>query len=301
MPGPKTILTARGRPAIAFLADLTKHTLTGTLIQEPETDVREPSLVMEKLDELEKRYEDFLPHNEKTLAPRILRTNKGKAKLQFITSNHARFRAAAEILEGMSLTQQRIEFSRFSLGAPPWLIHSLGVNCSLETADRKLIWALRPTNTIEGGLLAPAMGEGSRPDDIIKGKWLPETTARRGFHEELGFSPDSASDELQITFYSAVTQFGNGGISISGHATTSLTLQQVLEQHQHALDADEHINGLYICDVNPEAFTAFLNAHPPEEWTSWGVGSIWDLATHRLHRKIDHVELQPMEPETVTS
>jgi hypothetical protein len=289
---------ARGRPTVAFIADITRHALTGKLITEPEIDLRAPSMVMDKLDELEKHYREQLKFVEITLAPRVIRVVDGHSMLQLGTSNYARFMAAAEIFGSHAIDDQRRELSRYSIGTPPWFAHSLGVNCSLETADGKLVWTIRPTNSLEGDLIAPVMGEGARLDDVVDGMWSPETTARRGFHEELGF-PIASADTLRLAFHSAVAQFGSGGHSISGHAISTLTLEEILEQHEDAIDANEHVNGIYVCDANAESLEAFLDAHPLDKWTTWGTSVLWDLATHHLNVKIDGLELQPIESPAI--
>lgn len=294
MPGPHTLLLARGLPAVAFVADLTNRAVVGTLQTEPEIDLRAPSNAITQLDALTAAYAARLPFDEMTIAPRGVRVVDRNVEIQLAVSTYSRFLAARDVFGQQSAGAQRQEFVRYSIGTPPWFAHSLGVNCTLETADAKLIWSQRGPVPVEPDRFVAAMGEGARFEDAIDGVWNPETTARRGFHEELGFPLDSA-DILDITFHSLVAQFGNGGHSITGHAVTKLSLQEVLYQHQDAMDANENPYGFFVCDANDLALEAFLEVHPVEDWTTWGTANVWDLATHRLNTKVNGLELQPID------
>jgi hypothetical protein len=284
---------------VAFVADLTDLPLIGRLNREQEVDVRAPSLVLDQLDTMEKGFLSQLRYSETTLAPRMVRTNDNNVSLQLAASNYARFLAAMQVFGSYSLDDQRREFAKYSTGTPPWFSHTLGVNCSLETGDGKLMWTVRPpTAAIEPNAVAPVMNEGSNIADVIGDEWDPERVARRGFHEELGFRVNDST--LAFSFYAVVAQFGSGGVCVMGHATTPLTLQEVIEQHYNAIDSHEHVNGLFACDANPESLLAFVDAHPLHEWSTWGLCSLWHVAK-LVNADLPDLAVAPIEVETVST
>jgi hypothetical protein len=289
------ILMARGRPAVAYVAQIRDAPLTGHLSREPEIDVRASSLVLDQLDQLEMTNRANIEHSETTLAPRRVVIDDEGVSMQLATSNYARFMAAAQLFGAYTHDEQGSEFNRYSTGTPPWFSHSLGVNCSLQTSDDKLLWTVRPQHAeIEPGVVAPVMNEGSNICDLDGDAWAPERVARRGFHEELGFATDDT--DITFSFYAIVAQFGNGGLAVMGHARTPLTLQQVIEQHYNAADSHEHENGIFACDANPESLLTFLDTHPVDEWSTWGLASLHHVS-QLVNAEVPDLEMISLDTE----
>lgn len=294
VPAAKTLFSTSERPLAAVLADLTDKTISGSYTNDQEIDLRTPTRTQADLNDLEAEYARRLSVNEATLAPRITTTTDDDVELKLAVSSHSRWLAAAELFAQKSTSEQLADFEQYSTGTPPWLSHFLTVACSLETADEKLVWSVRPQGEIEGGGIGTTIAAAATPWDLINNSWDPKTTARRGFIEELGFT-ESDADELDFTFYAVISQFGNGGISVVGHAKTELLLQDVLINHYDALDVNEEVNTLLVVEMEREPFEIFLESNPLSNWTTSGAANLFYVTNDRPTAKLDGIQVSQLE------
>jgi hypothetical protein len=161
------------------------------------------------------------------------------------------------------------------------------VNCTLETADGMLVWVHRTgRSAIEGGSLAVAMSEGVSSVDVDDdGSWSPNWTALRGFKEELGIEP---AELLEIELHSLIAQVANGGLSVIGHARTTLTADEVRDRHLDALDADEADGPLVMTEGTVEAVAQLLMTSAPRNWVSWAPAAVLGYLASR-HGDVEHL------------
>jgi hypothetical protein len=267
-----------GRPVARLVADLVGRTVSGKLT-EPIVDLTEPSLP--SLDELEAVHRQRLPYVEQTLAPvDVVIDGSSQVAIALTTSNYARYAAAAEVVRAFDVEHWMQLETSCRLGTPVQLSHSLGVNCTLETADGKLIWTKRSSLTnVESNSYNVAVSEGATPDDLDNGLWYPEATVRRALLEELGIPKHTP---LEISSHSLISQIDNGGISLLAHVTTPLDSQEVSWLAVRADDRIERAEDPFCTEATAEGIDAMLAATIDTSWTSWGVASILGLMKLRF-------------------
>ncbi len=290
------VVVVSGQPLAFVVAKLNGSPLTGrmanpdnerdaSLLQATAViDKRIPAEILSGYDEELKAWKAKLRYDSPLLAPKALNVTRGedgvRHELLFNISTYSGFKAAGTLFRALTPEQRVDLMKRSSLGTPPIVSHAIGANFNLVTADGYLLTTVRSHSAgTEAGKIATAMSEAVTVKDLEAthgGVWNPLTSALRGFKEELGLDEHELT-ELRVN--AIVAQVADGGLSISGSATTTLTKDQVLERHPMAIDASEAQRLIFtpiteeavrelLVDPSAEVRAALKN--PDEVWAAWG-------------------------------
>lgn len=285
MPGHRRLIRHHSEPTSIVLADLRGLEVKGVVdkAQAEEIssliDVRDGALQLDadahKVAAM--GWAARLAFNETMLAPKRFETFDGVASLTLGLSTYARFRAARDQFIAFDEADRVRAMLQNELGTPLGFTHTLGVNCTLETSDAKLLTTRRSSRNASGaGMLSVAMSEASNYDDCDGSIFDPLTTALRGFAEELGLSTE---DIVRVTPHSLVADAHDGGISILAHAVTRLDSGEVVRKHTKAPDGHEAAE-LRFDDFTLQSLSALVEAN--EEWVPWGIPAMLGMVGLRF-------------------